>query len=193
MQQEGGKTSTVSIVCSLVGAWGGDGRAGPLFGVRVGLDPRVGQKVWLRRSAYSLGGITCRVHMPCFCSWLFGSDSWVLLIFLYLVIHNFPQLLMYTVILGFLIVPLYFVAQGDFCPGARTAAKDPRCQVQVCLSMLGSVKRGAGGGLVVKLCPTLVTPWTVACEAPLSMGILQVRVLELVAISFSRGSSRPRN
>ena len=26
------------------------------------------------------------------------------------------------------------------------------------------------GDLVVKLCPTLVTPWTVACQAPLSMG-----------------------
>ena len=25
------------------------------------------------------------------------------------------------------------------------------------------------GGLVAKLCPTLVTPWTVACQAPLSM------------------------
>ena len=27
-----------------------------------------------------------------------------------------------------------------------------------------------GGGLVAKLCPTLVTPWTVACLAPLSLG-----------------------
>ena len=25
-------------------------------------------------------------------------------------------------------------------------------------------------GLVAKSCPTLVTPWTVACQAPLSMG-----------------------
>ena len=25
------------------------------------------------------------------------------------------------------------------------------------------------GGLVSKLCPTLVTPWTVACQAPLSV------------------------
>ena len=29
---------------------------------------------------------------------------------------------------------------------------------------------GDGSGLVAKLCPTLVTPWTVACQAPLSMG-----------------------
>ena len=29
---------------------------------------------------------------------------------------------------------------------------------------------GGGGGLVAMLCPTLATPWTVACQAPLSMG-----------------------
>ena len=27
-----------------------------------------------------------------------------------------------------------------------------------------------GGGFVAKSCPTLLTPWTVACQAPLSMG-----------------------
>ena len=29
---------------------------------------------------------------------------------------------------------------------------------------------GGGGSLVAKSCPTLVTPWTVAHQAPLSMG-----------------------
>ena len=29
---------------------------------------------------------------------------------------------------------------------------------------------GGSGGLVPKSCPTLVTQWTVACQAPLSMG-----------------------
>ena len=29
---------------------------------------------------------------------------------------------------------------------------------------------GGGGDLVAKSCPTLVTPWTVACQVPLSMG-----------------------
>ena len=29
------------------------------------------------------------------------------------------------------------------------------------------------GGLVAKLCPTLATPWTVACQAPLFMGFLR--------------------
>ena len=28
---------------------------------------------------------------------------------------------------------------------------------------------GADGGLVTKSCPTLTTPWTVACQAPLSI------------------------
>ena len=42
----------------------------------------------------------------------------------------------------------------------------------------------AYGGLVAKSCLTLLTPWTVACQAPLSMGILQARILEWVASSF---------
>ena len=37
-----------------------------------------------------------------------------------------------------------------------------------------------------------VTPRTVAHWAPLSMGILQARILEWVAMSYSRGSSQPR-
>ena len=49
-----------------------------------------------------------------------------------------------------------------------------------------------GGGLVAKSCSTLSTPWTIARQVPLSM-ILQARILEWVGISFSRGSSRPRN
>ena len=38
-----------------------------------------------------------------------------------------------------------------------------------------------------------VIPWTVASQAPLSMGILEARLLEWFAIPFSRGSSRPRD
>ena len=34
-----------------------------------------------------------------------------------------------------------------------------------------------------------VTLWTVAHQAPLSLGVLQTRILEWVAISYSRGSS----
>ena len=38
-----------------------------------------------------------------------------------------------------------------------------------------------------------VTPWTVAHQAPLSMGILQVRILEWVAVRSFRASSQPRD
>jgi len=37
------------------------------------------------------------------------------------------------------------------------------------------------------------TPWTVAHQAPLSIGILQASTLEWVAFPFSRGSSQPRD
>ena len=50
--------------------------------------------------------------------------------------------------------------------------------------------------LVVQSCLTLQNPWTVACQAPLSVGILQARILEWVewvAMYSSRGSSQPRN
>ena len=32
------------------------------------------------------------------------------------------------------------------------------------------LKLAPGGGLVAKSCPTLATPWTIAHQAPLSMG-----------------------
>ena len=38
-----------------------------------------------------------------------------------------------------------------------------------------------------------VSPWAVALQAPLSMGILQARILEWVAMPSSRGSSQPRD
>ena len=37
------------------------------------------------------------------------------------------------------------------------------------------------------------TPWTIARQALLSMGILQARTLEWVAMPSSRGSSQPRD
>ena len=37
------------------------------------------------------------------------------------------------------------------------------------------------------------TPWTVALQAPVSMGILQARILEWVAMPSSRRSSQPRD
>ena len=41
--------------------------------------------------------------------------------------------------------------------------------------------------------PSLCNPWTVAHQAPLSMGIFQARMLEWVALTSSRGPSWPRD
>ena len=38
-----------------------------------------------------------------------------------------------------------------------------------------------------------VTPWTVASQVPLSLGILQAKILAWVAMPSSRGSSPPRS
>ena len=46
--------------------------------------------------------------------------------------------------------------------------------------------------LVAQLCP-IATPWTIAHQAPLSMGILQASILEWVAMPSSRGSFQPRD
>ena len=45
------------------------------------------------------------------------------------------------------------------------------------------------------LCPVqlLVTSWTIARQALLSMGILQARILEWIAMPSSKGSSQPRD
>ena len=45
----------------------------------------------------------------------------------------------------------------------------------------------SGGGLATKSCLALPPP---VCQAPLSMGILQARILEWVALSFSMKSMR---
>ena len=48
--------------------------------------------------------------------------------------------------------------------------------------------------LVTQSCPTLCDPMNcIAHQAPLSMGILQARILEWVAMPSSRASSRPRD
>jgi len=47
--------------------------------------------------------------------------------------------------------------------------------------------------LVVQSCPVFVTPWTVACQALLSMGFIQARLLEWVAIPFSKGPPQPKD
>ena len=48
-------------------------------------------------------------------------------------------------------------------------------------------------GCVLSCFQLFATPWTVACQAPLSVGILQARILEWVAMPSSRGSSQSRD
>ena len=52
---------------------------------------------------------------------------------------------------------------GDVC---THTADSLRCTVETNQHCKATI----GGGLVAKSCPTLATPWTVACQAPLSMG-----------------------
>ena len=47
--------------------------------------------------------------------------------------------------------------------------------------------------LVTQSCPNLCDLWTAAHQSPLSMRILQARILEWVAMLFSRGSSQSRD
>ena len=68
------------------------------------------------------------------------------------------------------------------------------CRWILCqLSYEGSPNMWWWFSLIVKLCPTLCG--SMDCSPPGSSvhGILQARILEWVAISFSRGSSQPRN
>ena len=46
--------------------------------------------------------------------------------------------------------------------------------------------------LVVSVVSDSATPWTVARQTPLSMGILQARILEWLTMPSSRASSQPR-
>ena len=46
---------------------------------------------------------------------------------------------------------------------------------------------------VAQLCLTLCDPMAFSLKAPLSMGILQARILEWVAMPSFRGSSQPRD
>ena len=47
--------------------------------------------------------------------------------------------------------------------------------------------------LVAQLSPTLSDPIDIVCHAPLSMGILQARILEWVAMPSTKGSFQPRD
>ena len=48
-----------------------------------------------------------------------------------------------------------------------------------------------GGGLITKSCPTLATPWTVACQAPLSMGFSRQEYWSGLPFPFPRNLPDP--
>ena len=58
------------------------------------------------------------------------------------------------------------------CPGRSATPPPPNMHTAHCPTALAvlALARGGGGGLVAKSCPTLVTAWTVARQAPLSVG-----------------------
>ena len=56
-----------------------------------------------------------------------------------------------------------------------------------------AIKKIYGGGLVAKSCRTLCNPMDCSLPGSSVHGIFQTRILEWVAISFSRGSSPPRD
>ena len=76
----------------------------------------------------------------------------------------------------------------------REAGLRPGCAVQTAAWQMRPTRSSltVGGGLVAKSCLTLVTPWTAARQASLSMGFSRQED-EWVAISFSRRSSQPRD
>ena len=98
--------------------------------------------------------------------------------------------------------------QGEALPGRRLQWLHSREQAFRVEGVRGRAEGWAGLGLPVAIttkhhklgccliaqsCPPLfATPWTVARQVPVH-GILQARILEWVAIFFSRGSSQPRD
>ena len=88
--------------------------------------------------------------------------------------------------------------QRNKIPQTRAAqARKKKTELLKCISSLG-IRRGRKDADITKracmlCCVWLCDPWTVARQAPLSMEILQARLLEWVAITSSRGSFWPRD
>ena len=61
------------------------------------------------------------------------------------------------------------------------------------LSHQGSPNRACVCVLVAQMCPTLCDPMDYSSPGSSDHGMFQARILEWVAISLSRGSSRPRD
>ena len=72
-------------------------------------------------------------------------------------------------------------------PSEEYAASSIQTRLLDIATLLGAAVLG---GTIV---PHSASPWTAFRQAPLSMGILQARILEWVVMSSSRESSQPRD
>ena len=89
---------------------------------------------------------------------------------------------------------LPFPSSGDLPdPGIEPGSHALRADTLLSAIRVVSPACGDGGGLVAKPCLTLYDPMDCSLPGPPVHGILQARILEWVAISFSRGSSQLRN
>ena len=76
-------------------------------------------------------------------------------------------------------------------PGLDMGVKEKKGAFSIQVS--GLRRDGGGGGLVAKLCPNLCGPIDRSSLGSSVHGISHVRILEWVAIYFSRESSQPRD
>ena len=97
---------------------------------------------------------------------------------------------------------LQIVGRGNkvrSCPKHDRFARDSNSRVTDKMCICGQVSQWIltkcwfGGGSVAKLCPTLCNPMDHSPPGPSVHEISQVRILEWVAMLFSRASSQPRD
>ena len=87
-------------------------------------------------------------------------------------------------------VPIAKIVIGTgYC--GNTEVRFPAFMLCVCVCVCVRARTRVRGGCSVM--SDFVTPWTVAHQALLSMGFSRPRILEGVAISFSKASSWPRD
>ena len=67
------------------------------------------------------------------------------------------------------------------------------CQMLLCFPSAACCYKKHACAQLLSHVQLFATLWTVACQAPHSMEFFQARMLEWVAISFSRGSSWPKD
>ena len=110
--------------------------------------------------------------------WWFGWD---------LNVHSFIHLCSF--IYSFLVTH----SLQECLPKCFLGGKKVKVKVKLFTQMFSGWKESESESEVAQLCPTLCDPMDCSLPGSSVHGILQAKVLEWVAISFSRGSSRPRD